>query len=153
MRHLRDNLYCVLMRQLTAFHSIKGMFLFMAVLLGLSFKPAEPSYVLEPRLKDSDKLISDRFKTLVGADRLVEFRHLQTLFKVHQPGVSELSIEGDFIGAHTTTQEECVFLLGEPDQIQQDANCFYYLNASGSCKAILRFNKEGKLTFSSVSGC
>lgn len=153
MRHLRDNLYYVLMNQSSPFHSLKGVFLLLGLLLGLSFKPAGFSEPVTPKLKEVDKQVSDRFKSLTGSDRLVEFRHLQSLFKVHQPGISEAPITEDFIGAHTTTYEECVFLFGNPDQTLQDANCFYYLNSSGTCKAVLRFNKEGKLTFSSVLGC
>ncbi|MBC7384228.1 MAG: hypothetical protein H7296_14775 [Bacteroidia bacterium] len=103
--------------------------------------------------KKSDQQNSELFKSLTGSNRLTLFAQLQQLIRVVEIANNETPA-GLAIGTHTTSREEIVYLLGEPDNKIVMSMYKYNLKGSASmCKVIIGFDAAGKVNFYTVKDC
>lgn len=122
--------------------------LFLLILLAVAFCTTSHAQA-EQTLSKKDQNNSALFKSLRGQNRLTVYKALQTLIKVKDAGVDQSTSKR--MGVKTTTLDEVVMLLGEPDNKIQQTIIEYILNGkSASTKLVIGINKANEVQFCTV---
>ncbi|MCA0428853.1 MAG: hypothetical protein LCH37_15560 [Bacteroidetes bacterium] len=125
---------------------ILGLFL----LVGASTLSAQST---GPKLSDENQVYSDLFKSQTQVDRTSTFSRLQGLILPTELGPRE-PLPTSMIGANTTTEEEIIYLLGEPDMRIQQSLLRYYLRGPGAhCRLDIGLNEHGQVSFFVIKDC
>lgn len=106
------------------------------------------------KLLPTDQENSDRFKSAVGTNRLVEFQKLENLIKPLTASTGNAPDYDYFIGDYRTSEAELLYLLGQPDL--KVSNTIYQYNlgvSSSNCKAFIGVNGDGFVTYSVIKNC
>lgn len=127
--------------------------LMMGILFTLLFTVKGYSQTVEPLLNDEDQQKSDLFKSQKGNDRRATFTSLESLIRPLE-AVPTTNISSKQIGANTSTKEEIIILLGEPDNTIQQSIYQYLLKGNGfECRVDIGFNADGLVSFYVIKDC
>ncbi len=103
----------------------------------------------EQTLSKKDQSNSALFKSLKGQNRVSVYKELQTLIKVKDAAADQSTSKR--MGVKTTTLEEVIMLLGEPDNKIQQTIIEYILNGkAASTKLVIGINKSNEVQFCTV---
>lgn len=131
------------------FKYISGSILLILLSINLKAQVVANAYNLLPTYQ----IKSDSFKTLNGSNRLQLFNELKLLVNNTESNVAN-NIQSNLVGAKSTTMNELVFLLGEPNFIIQNSKYQYNLVSNiSACKATFMFDKDGFVKFCIVTNC
>ncbi len=131
------------------FSSMVFVFLVLVLNANLKAQTITNTYKLLPE----NQIKSDSFKLLAGSNRYQLFNELKLLVNNTEADLVN-NIESNLVGAKTTSMEELVFLLGEPNLIIQNSKYQYNLVSNVSaCKATFMFDKNGFVKFCIVTNC
>ena len=100
-------------------------------------------------LSQKDKQNSVLFQSLKGMDRLDVARQLQVIIRV-KGGASDVVTASNRFGAKTTTANEIIALLGEPDARLQQNMFIYNLKPGTSSKLVIGLDKEKLVQFCTI---
>ena len=120
---------------------------FIVVLLSAkSFSQSGSSITISPAITAQ----SNAFKSLVGQDRITQFKALETLFVTIE---SKTTCDGT-ISADFTNRTELYRLLGTPNSILSPNLVAYKLSASiTACEAVDGIDNSGILLFTQINKC
>ncbi len=105
---------------------------------------------VEVRMSAKDKQNSSLFQTLKGKDRLEVYKQLQTLIRV-KGAASDVVSASNRIGAKTTTLNDVISLLGEPDSKIQQTILEYNLKGNGiETKLVIGIDKNKEVEFATI---
>ena len=122
----------------------------LVILLGImSQANAQSAKVATVNLSQKDKQNSLLFQSLKGKDRLEVFKQLQTLIRV-KGSATDVVTTSNRIGAKTTTSDEIVALLGQPDATIQQTLLQYNLKAGTSEKLVIGLDKNKLVQFFTI---
>ena len=103
----------------------------------------------EARLSAKDKQNSTLFQSLKGKDRLDVYKQLSTLIRLKGSSIDVVSASNR-MGAKTTTLDELVSLLGEPDSKIQQTILEYNLKGNASTKLVIGIDKNKEVEFATI---
>lgn len=104
-------------------------------------------------LSNADKQNSNQFKSLKGGDRVATFSTLQSLIIV-KGSINGGNTTSTRIGAKTTTLDQLVVLLGEPDsKIQQTIVQYNLKSGASACKVVIGVNANKEVVFCTIKDC
>jgi hypothetical protein len=127
--------------------------LMMGILFTLLISTKGYSQTTEPLLSDEDQQKSDLFKSQNGSDRRATFTELERLIRPLE-AVPTANISSKKIGANTSTKEEIIILLGEPNNTIQKSIFQYLLKGNGfECRVDIGFNADGFVSFYVIKDC
>lgn len=132
----------------------KMSLLLLMVISLLSLANAQSVIGSKHKLLPTDQENSIKFKAAVGNNRLIEFEKLENLIKPLTTASGTAPDHDYFIGDYRTTEEELLFLLGQPD-VKISNNIYQYnLSVSSSnCKAFIGVDSDGFVTYSVIKNC
>lgn len=119
-------------------------------MIAFSLSTSAQSVKSEIRISTKDKQNSSLFQSLKGKDRLDVYKQLKTLIRV-KGAASDVVTSSNRIGAKTTTLEEVVYLLGEPDsKIQQTILEYNLTGNSSNTKLVIGVDKNKEVEFATI---
>ncbi len=128
--------------------------LMMGILFTLFFSLKGYSQTTEALLSDEDQQKSDLFKSQNGNDRRATFIELERLIRPLEAVPTVTNISSKKIGANTSTKEEIIILLGEPNNTIQQSIFQYLLKGNGfECRVDIGFNADGYVSFYVIKDC
>ena len=101
------------------------------------------------RISAKDKQNSTLFQSLKGKDRLDVYKQLSTLIRL-KGSASDVVSASNRMGAKTTTLDELVFLLGEPDSKIQQTILEYNLKGNAATKLVVGIDKNKEVEFATI---
>ncbi|MCF8428022.1 MAG: hypothetical protein K9H61_14510 [Bacteroidia bacterium] len=107
----------------------------------------------EPRIQATDLANSTAFKSLIGAERLAEFRQLENLIKPAAAFDGPAPDYDYFIGDYKMTTEDLVFLLGEPDVKIAPCMWQYNLSPGNNGYAVIGLDENGFVSYIVLKNC
>ncbi len=120
------------------------------LMIAFSLSTSAQSVKSEIRISTKDKQNSSLFQSLKGKDRLDVYKQLKTLIRV-KGAASDVVTSSNRIGAKTTTLEEVVYLLGEPDsKIQQTILEYNLTGNSSNTKLVIGVDKNKEVEFATI---
>ena len=122
-------------------------FLIVAIAFSLSSNAQTPK--VEVRLSAKDKQNSVLFQSLKGKDRLDAYKQLQSLIRI-KGSASDVVSASNRMGAKTTTLDELVSLLGEPDAKIQQTILEYNLKGNSATKLVIGIDKNKEVEFATI---
>lgn len=121
----------------------------MMLMVGLFIQAEAQTASNQGKLSQKDQANSTLFQSLRGQNRLSVYKQLQTLIKVKDVG-SDHS-QSNRIGVKTTTLQEVITLLGEPDnKIQQTILEYNLSGKTTTYKLVIGISQSGEVQFCTV---
>jgi hypothetical protein len=107
------------------------------------------------RMLPADEAISYKFKYLIGANRLEEFKLLQSLIKPTSAVFTVSNSNANMLqGNFASNESDIIFLLGQPDVRISNTKYLYNLSEDDlKCRVIIEFNSNFQVVSSLIKNC
>jgi len=129
---------------------MKKIFTLLLITIAFAMSSYAQSNKSEIRISAKDKQNSSLFQSLKGKDRLDVYKQLHTLIRV-KGAASDVVSASNRIGAKTTTLNEVIALLGEPDSKIQQTILEYNLKGNNSqTKLVIGVDKNKEIEFATI---
>ena len=122
---------------------------FLIVTIAFSMSSFAQAQKSEVRVSAKDKQNSVLFQSLKGKDRLDAYKQLQSLIRI-KGSASDVVSASNRMGAKTTTLDELVSLLGEPDAKIQQTILEYNLKGNSATKLVIGIDKNKEVEFATI---
>ena len=131
----------------------KQMLMLTAALLVISslWATKKTNWLGGPEVSSKNKVVSTQFKSLVGAERLAEFKQLEKLVLVNY-GIFN---QPDKMGFQPSTKDDITNLFGTADEVISDGKFWQYnlKTNTSQCKVVFGFNKTAQVIFYAIKDC
>jgi len=129
---------------------MKKILTLLLITIALAMSSYAQSTKSEIRISAKDNQNSTLFQSLKGKDRLDVYKQLHTLIRV-KGSASDVVSASNRIGAKTTTLDEVISLLGEPDsKIQQTILEYHLKGLNSETRLVIGIDKNKEVEFATI---